>query len=184
AGSAGIQRYAANWMGDNASRWEHLQMSLPMAMGLGISGQPFVGADIGGFVEATHAELFIRWIQCGALTPFCRNHNDDAVDQYVWSFGESVQKICEKFIKLRYQLLPYIYTQFVKSSESGEPIQRPLVFDYQNDPACRQIKDQYLFGKDILVAPILEAGVSSRHLYLPEGEWFNVDSKKFYKGNQ
>jgi len=184
AGSPGIQRYAANWMGDNASRWDHLQMSLPMAMGLGLSGQSFVGADIGGFVEPTHAELFIRWMQCGALTPFCRNHNDDAVDQYVWTFGKATQKICEKFIKLRYKLLPYIYTQFVKSSETGEPIQRPLVFDYQNDPTCRQIDDQYLFGRDILVAPILEAGMSSRHVYLPEGEWYHFESKKFYEGNQ
>ena len=184
AGSPGIQRYAANWMGDNASRWEHLQMSLPMAMGLGLSGQPFVGADIGGFVEPTHAELFIRWMQCGALTPFCRNHNDDAVDQYVWSFGKGVQKICEKFIKLRYQLLPYIYTQFVKSSESGFPLQRPLVFDSQTDPACRQIDDQYLFGEDILVAPVLKAGATSRNLYLPEGEWFSPVSKKFYEGGR
>ena len=184
AGSAGIQRYAANWMGDNASRWEHLQMSLPMAMGLGLSGQPFVGADIGGFVEPTHAELFIRWFQCGVLTPFCRNHNDDAVDQYVWSFGKNVQSICEKFIKLRYRLLPYIYTQFVKSSETGCPIQRPLVYDYQNDPACRQIDDQFLFGDDILVAPIMTPGVTSRNLYLPEGEWFSPDSETFYEGEQ
>ena len=184
AGSAGIQRYAANWMGDNASRWDHLQMSLPMAMGLGLSGQPFVGADIGGFVEPTNSELFIRWIQCGALTPFCRNHNDDTVDQYVWSFGSGVQKIAEKFIKLRYRLLPYIYSQFVKSSERGCPVQRPLVYDFQDDPACRQIDNQYMFGSDILVAPILEAGATSRHIYLPEGEWFNIENKKFYKGQK
>lgn len=184
AGSAGIQRYAANWMGDNASRWEHLQMSLPMAMGLGLSGQPFVGADIGGFVEPTHAELFIRWIQCAALTPFCRNHNDDAVDQYVWSFGKNVQQISEKFIKLRYRLLPYIYSQFVKSTESGCPVQRPLLFDFQEDPACRQIDDQYMFGDDILVAPILKADAKSRNLYLPQGEWYCLESETFYHGEQ
>lgn len=183
-GSAGIQRYAANWMGDNASRWDHLQMSLPMAMGLGLSGQPFVGADIGGFVHPTHSELFIRWMQCGALTPFCRNHNDDAVDQYVWTFGEGVRKICEKFIKLRYRLLPYIYTQFVKSSQTGCPIQRPLVYDYQEDPACRQIDDQYLFGEDILVAPVITQGATSRQVYLPKGEWFFPDNEKFYDGEQ
>ena len=182
AGSAGIQRYAANWMGDNASRWEHMQMSLPMAMGLGLSGQPFVGADIGGFVEATNPELFIRWMQCGALTPFCRNHNDDTVDQYVWSFGKSVQKICEKFIKLRYKLLPYIYSQFVKSSETGCPVQRPLIYDYQNDPACRQVDDQYMFGSDILVAPILHSASTSRHIYLPEGEWYCPENSQFYQG--
>ncbi len=184
AGSAGIQRYAANWMGDNASRWDHLQMSLPMAMGLGLSGQPFVGADIGGFVQPSNPELFIRWLQYGAFTPFCRNHNDDAVDQYVWSFGEGVRKICEKFIKLRYQLLPYIYSQFVLSSQTGAPVQRPLVYDFQDDTTCRQIDDQYLFGENILVAPILQAGATSRQLYLPKGEWFHFETKQFFNGQQ
>ncbi|MCM8526845.1 MAG: glycoside hydrolase family 31 protein, partial [Lentisphaeraceae bacterium] len=103
---------------------------------------------------------------------------------YVWSFGSGVQKIAEKFIKLRYRLLPYIYSQFVESSETGCPVQRPLVYDFQDDPACRQIDKQYMFGSDILVAPILEASSTSRHIYLPEGEWFNVENKKFYKGQK
>ncbi|MCM8537405.1 MAG: glycoside hydrolase family 31 protein [Lentisphaeraceae bacterium] len=182
AGSPGIQRYAANWMGDNASRWDHLKMSLPMAMGLGLSGQPFIGADIGGFVEATNPELFIRWMQCGTFYPFCRNHNDHPADQYVWSFGKDVQEICKKFIELRYKLLPYIYTQFVKSHKTGSTILSPLVYEYQNDPAVRQIDDQFLFGGDILICPIMEPGVKSRSIYLPEGEWYDMNNDKSFAG--
>ena len=182
AGSPGIQRYAANWMGDNASRWEHLQMSLPMAMSLSLSGQPFIGADVGGFVEPTCPELFIRWMQCGIFYPFFRNHNDHPADQYVWSFGEAIQKICKKFIDLRYKLLPYTYTQFVKGHLNGTAILRPLVIDFQNDPAVRQLGDQFMFGNDLLVAPVLNPGQTTRTLYLPEGEWYDWNSKEFYKG--
>ena len=89
AGFAGIQRYAANWMGDNLSRWDHLRVSMPMASGLGVSGQAFVGADVGGFAGDSNAELFLRWMQYGALTPFCRNHSEIGnVDQYAWSWGD------------------------------------------------------------------------------------------------
>ena len=89
AGFAGIQRYAANWMGDNMSRWDHLELSLPMAAGLGVSGQAFVGADIGGFAGHSNAELFLRWMQMGTLTPFCRNHSEIGnADQYAWAWGD------------------------------------------------------------------------------------------------
>lgn len=184
AGSPGIQRYAANWMGDNASRWEHLQMSLPMAMGLGLSGQPFVGADIGGFVEPTQPELFIRWMQCGIFYPFCRNHNDHPADQYIWSFGKATQKICKKFLDLRYQLLPYTYTEFVKSHKTGQAILRPLVHDFQNDPTARQLEDQFMFGDNLLIAPALHQGQTSRTLYLPKGEWCDMNTEKVYGGEQ
>ena len=90
-GFAGIQRYAANWMGDNLARWDHLWLSMPMAIGFGISGQPFVGADVGGFQGDTNAELFLRWMQYGTLTPFCRNHSEIGnVDQYAWAWGDVV----------------------------------------------------------------------------------------------
>jgi alpha-glucosidase len=184
AGSPGIQRYAANWLGDNASRWEHLQMSLPMAMGLSLSGQPFIGADIGGFVEACSPELFIRWMQCGAFYPFCRNHNDHPADQYIWSFGHAASEICKSAIQLRYKLLPYIYSQFVQSSHHGNSIMKALIINYQNDPTVRQIEDQFLVGDHILVAPVLEVGQTSRTLYLPEGEWFDMNNKKKYLGQQ
>jgi alpha-glucosidase len=177
AGSAGIQRYAANWMGDNFSRWDHLWVSIPMGAGLGLSGQSFVGADIGGFAEDTTPELFARWIQYGALTPFARNHSViNTIDQYVWSFGSEVLDIAREALKLRYRLLPYIYSAFVKNNLTGEPIQRPLIFDYQDDPNVRDLDTEYLFGRDLLVAPVLEAGLESREVYLPAGEWFDFYS--------
>jgi alpha-glucosidase len=174
AGSAGIQRYAANWMGDNMSRWDHLWLSIPMGNGLSVSGQSFVGADIGGFAEDTNPELYARWIQYGALTPFARVHSViNTIDQYVWSFGEQVLNISREALKLRYRLLPYIYSSFVISSQTGAPIQAPLIYDYQYDPNVVDIDDQYAFGPNILVAPVFAAGQNKRDVYLPEGEWFN-----------
>lgn len=173
AGSPGIQRYAANWLGDNCSRWEHLWMSIPMAMGFGVSGQPFVGADVGGFMENTTPELLARWYQYGALTPFCRNHNcADQHDQYPWSYGAATLGLCRDAITLRYRLLPYIYACFVDAAETGAPVQRPLIFEAQEDEATRDVDDQYLFGRGLLVAPIYQAGQSSRRVYLPHGTWY------------
>jgi alpha-glucosidase len=161
-------------MGDNFARWDHLWVSIPMGAGLGLSGQSFVGADIGGFAEDTNAELFARWIQYGALTPFARNHSViNTIDQYAWSFGSEVLDIAREALKLRYRLLPYIYSAFVKNNLAGEPIQRPLIFDYQDDPNVRNLDTEYLFGRDLLVAPVLEAGLEAREVYLPAGEWFD-----------
>jgi alpha-glucosidase len=174
AGSAGIQRYAANWMGDNQSRWDHLWLSIPMAMGFGLSGQPFVGADVGGFQGHSSAELFLRWMQYGTLTPFCRNHSEIGnVDQYAWTWGDAVTDLVRDAIRLRYRLLPYLYAAFVHASETGAPVQRPLVFDHQHDPAVRDVDDEYLLGPDLLVAPVVAAGTTARHVYLPAGGWYD-----------
>jgi len=172
AGFSGIQRYAANWMGDNFSRWDHLAMSLPMAAGLGVSGQPFVGADIGGFADPTTPELLVRWTQYGVLTPFCRNHSCSPQDQYPWSFGEAYERPIREAIRLRYRLMPYLYAAFVQSSQDGRPVQRPLIHDFQDDLACRHVDDQYLLGNDLLVAPILAPGCAARNVYLPGGDWY------------
>lgn len=174
AGFAGIQRYAANWMGDNQSRWDHLWLNIAMGSGFGISGQPFVGSDIGGFAGNADPELFLRWMQFGVLTPFCRNHSEVGnVDQYAWAFGDVVRDHVRAAIELRYRLLPYIYTAFLRSAETGEPVQRPLVFDHQYDGAVRDIDDEYLFGTDLLVAPVTTAGTTSRQVYLPAGDWYD-----------
>ncbi|WP_296667478.1 TIM-barrel domain-containing protein, partial [Demequina sp.] len=185
AGFAGIQRYAANWMGDNASRWDHLGMSVTMGNGFGISGQAFVGADVGGFDGDSNPELFARWIQHGALTPFFRNHSiEHSADQYAWSFGEDVERIARHAVRLRYRLMPYLYSAFVIASETGAPVQRPLVFDFQSDPAVRGIDDQYLMGPHLLVAPVVEPGVVSRSVYLPHGEWFDWHTDLLVEGGR
>ncbi|MDP9434889.1 MAG: DUF4968 domain-containing protein [Actinomycetota bacterium] len=183
AGSAGIQRYAANWMGDNQSRWDHLWLSIPMGAGLGLSGQPFVGADAGGFQGHANAELFLRWMQYGALTPFFRNHSERGnVDQYSWSFGDAVLEHVRAAIELRYRLLPYLYAAFVRAAETGAPVQRPLVFDHHDDPAVRAVDDEFLLGPDLLVAPVVRPGVTARQVYLPAGDWYEWHTGRLVAG--
>ncbi|MEA2700723.1 MAG: alpha-glucosidase, partial [Myxococcales bacterium] len=185
AGFAGIQRYAAQWLGDNASNWDHLQMSLPMAMAMGISGQPFIGADIPGFSANPTPELAVRWMQYGAMTPFCRFHNEAGErDQYPWSFGPGVEKRSRAALELRYRLLPYIYSAFMRASETGDPVQRPLVYDFQNDRHARETEDAYLFGDALLVAPVLGLGQTDRHVYLPEGTWVDWYTGERHAGGQ
>ena len=185
AGFAGIQRYAANWMGDNMSRWDHLWLSVPMAMGFGISGQAFVGADIGGFAGNSNAELFLRWMQYGVLTPFCRNHSElGNVDQYAWAWGDVVLDVVREAIRLRYRLLPYIYTTFIRAAETGAPVQRPLVFEYQYDPTVRDIDDEYLLGPDLLIAPVFAPGLTARQVYLPAGSWYDWHSDVLVGGKR
>jgi alpha-glucosidase len=168
AGSAGIQRCAANWMGDNQSRWDHLQVMVPMANGFGLSGQAFVGADVGGFFGDSTGELFLRWLQAGVLTPFCRNHTMlGSVDQYAWAWGGAVRDAAREAVRLRYRLLPYLYATFLTAAETGAPVQRPLVFDHQYDPVVPPLDDQFLLGRDLLVAPVLAPGSHLAQVYLP-----------------
>jgi alpha-glucosidase len=145
-----------------------------MATGCGDSGQAFVGADVGGFAGHSNAELFLRWMQMGTLTPFCRNHSEIGnVDQYAWAWGDAVLALVREAIELRYRLLPYLYAAFLRASETGAPVQRPLVFDHQYDATVRDIDDEYLFGPDLLVAPVIESGQTARQVYLPAGDWYD-----------
>ena len=170
-------------MGDNQSRWDHLWLSITMGCGFGVSGQPFVGADIGGFQGNANAELFLRWMQYGALTPFCRNHYETGhIDQYAWAFGDVIHDLVRDAVQLRYRLLPYIYASFVRSSETGEPVQRPLVLDFQYESASGDIDDEYLFGHDLLVAPVDEPGMTARQVYLPRGGWYDWFSDEPHVG--
>ena len=185
AGFSGIQRYAANWMGDNASRWEHLEMSVPMCCGVGISGQPFVGSDISGFGENSSEELHVRWYQYGVFQPFCRNHNiKGSVDHYPWSFGKKSERIIRKSLELRYRLLPYFYTCFERSTHTGEPIQQPLVYRYQHDKNVFDIEDQFMFGEHMLVAPVVKRGQKKRDVYLPDGGWYRFDEPGLIDGGK
>jgi alpha-glucosidase len=124
-------------------------------------------------------------MQYGALTPFCRCHNEAGErDQYPWSFGPGVEKRFRAALELRYRLLPYIYSSFVMSSESGDPIQRPLVYDFQHDPHARETEDAYLLGEALLVAPVLGPGQTARHVYLPQGTWVDWHTGESHSGGQ
>lgn len=185
AGYAGIQRYAAVWTGDNRSHWEHLEMSLPMIMNLGMSGVAFTGADVGGFSSDCTPELLIRWTQVGAFMPYFRNHSvQDSIRQEPWVFGEATAEIVKKYIKLRYKWLPYLYSLFHESSQTGVPLVRPLVMEYPDDEKTFNISDQFLFGCNVLIAPILRPGVSHRSVYLPQGTWYDYRTKETYEGGK
>lgn len=183
AGSAGIQRVAAQWLGDHSSSWDHLGMGLPMALGLGLSGQPFVGGDVPGFAGVATPELAARWFEYAALTPFCRCHHQiDLPDHYPWSFGAEVERCAREMLTLRYRLLPYLYAAFLEASRTGAPVQRPLLYEFPHEPLAAGVEDQFLLGSALLVAPVLEPGVKSRHVYLPRGTWIDWHAGTVHQG--
>jgi alpha-glucosidase len=187
AGFAGMQRYAATWTGDNLATEEHLELGIRLMLGMGLSGQPFIGTDIGGFMGTPSPELFARWIEVGALSPFCRTHSHyGSNDKEPWSFGENIEEISRKFIKFRYELLPYLYTLFHQASETGEPIWRPLFYEFQDDPTCYDgsYQQQFMLGSYILVAPVTRVGQTTKRVYLPEGSWLDWNTEQVYEGKQ
>ena len=183
---SGSQKYSTIWTGDNQSTWEHLRMSLPMLMNLGLSGMAFCGTDVGGFGHDCTGELLSRWVQVGAFTPLFRNHSTiGSREQEPWAFDEETEDINRKYIKLRYKLIPYLYDLMHKGELTGEPIIRPLLFNYQKDKNTYEINDEFMFGDNILVAPVVEQGARHRLVYLPEGDnWIDYWTKKEYKGGQ
>lgn len=187
AGFAGMQKYSAAWTGDNVASEDHLELGIRMMLGMGLSGQPFVGMDIGGFIGTPSPELFARWIQVGAVSPFCRTHTHyGSPDQEPWSFGENIEDINRKFIKLRYELLPYLYTLFYQSSVSGEPIWRPMFYEVQDDPMCYDwgYQQQFMLGSNVLVAPVTREKQYTRKVYLPAGRWVDWNTDRVYEGRQ
>jgi alpha-glucosidase len=174
ASYAGGQRYSALWPGDNVSDWAHLRQSVPMLLGMGLSGFPFVGTDIGGFVDYPSAELYTRWLQAGVFFPFMRTHTMFGTpDREPWSFGTEHEALNRQAIELRYELLPEIYTAMREASESGVPAMRPLLLDYPDDEESYGKDDEFLFGSDLLIAPVLSQGAATREVYLPRGEWYD-----------
>jgi alpha-glucosidase len=171
---SGAQRYTSSWTGDNVASWEHLWIANIQMQRMSISGMGFTGSDIGGFAEQPSGELYARWIQLGVFHPFCRTHSSgDHGDQEPWSFDDEVIRITRKFVSLRYQLLPYLYTMFWEYINDGVPMLKPLVYFDQEDPQTHYRTDEFLFGNQILVCPILEPNAQGRRMYLPIGNWFN-----------
>ena len=184
SGTAGMQRYAALWTGDNTSEWGHVSLAIRMCLNLSMSGVPFVGADIGGFWDESNGELLVRFAQLGAFLPFCRNHNAMGNhDQEPWSFGEPYESAYRTAIQARSRLLPYLYTLFHDASVSGAPIMRPLYYHYPHDGAACDVQDAFLIGENVLSAPILSEGTTSADVYLPAGNWFDYWDNSEYPGN-
>ncbi|MBN1456772.1 MAG: hypothetical protein JW912_02855, partial [Sedimentisphaerales bacterium] len=140
----GGHRYAATWTGDNTANWEHLEDSVPMALNLGLSGQPFCGPDIGGFIGDGDGKLFARWMGTGAFFPFSRGHTaKGTINKEPWAFGKEVEESCRTALERRYRLLPYLYTLFYNSSITGLPVMRPVFFADPDDPELRDEDDAF-----------------------------------------
>jgi alpha-glucosidase len=161
----GSQRHAATWTGDNRADQNHLRWSIPMALNLGLSGQPFCGPDIGGFLGNTDPDLFARWMAIGALLPFCRSHKNKGTKPHEpWALGPDCEQACRTALERRYQLLPYLYTLFHEAAITGLPIARPLFFADPTDPRLRSIDDAFLLGDALLV----QTNITSPK---PRGNW-------------
>jgi len=182
---AGAQRYTSSWTGDNVATWEHLWIANIQVQRLSISGMGFTGSDIGGFAEQPTGELYARWIQLGVFHPFCRTHSSgDHGNQEPWAFDEEVINITRKFVSLRYQLLPYLYTMFWQYIEEGVPMLKPLVYYDQDDTQTHYRNDEFIFGNQILVCPILEPNAVGRRMYIPRGEWYNYWTNELFMGGK
>lgn len=182
---AGSQKYATVWTGDNQSLWSHLQMAIPQLCNLGLSGFAFAGTDVGGFGADCTAELLCRWVQVGAFSPLFRNHSaKGTIRQEPWQFDRQTIDINRKFIELRYRLLPYFYDLFHECEKTGIPIMRPLVLHYEKDPETWNLNGEFLVGENLLVAPVLEQGATKKLVYLPEGIWYDFETKEPYQGGQ
>jgi len=185
AAFAGTQRYSSTWTGDNVATWEHLWIANVQVQRMCLSGYSFVGSDIGGFAEQPDGELFARWIQLGIFHPFCRVHSSgDHGDQEPWSFGTEITDIVRKFVNLRYQLLPYLYTMFYKYTKENIPMIQSLVFFDQEDNQTHFRTDEFIFGEKILVCPIQEPNAQGRRMYIPRGDWYDFWTNEHVEGGK
>ena len=174
AAYAGAQRYAATWTGDNVSVWNHLGMSTPMLLSMGISGYGMVGDDIGGFAGSPTPTLLTRWIEAGAFNPIYRDHTaKGTADQEPWVHGPKHEAIRKRFIEERYRLLPYIYTSVEEMTRTGIPLMRPLLLAYPQSPEFFNDDGEFLFGPDLFVSPVTTELQDEKVIQLPPGNWYD-----------
>lgn len=167
ASHIGAHRYGGIWFGDNHSWWSHLALNLKMLPSANMCGFLFAGADLGGFGGNTTEDLLLRWLQLGVFTPLMRNHCALGNRfQEVYRFTE--HKAMARIIGIRYGLLPYLYSEFVKAALAGDMLFRPLCFDYPQDPHAAQVETQLMLGEGLMIAPVLEQNATGRYVYLPE----------------
>ncbi|MGI8860341.1 MAG: TIM-barrel domain-containing protein [Rubrobacteraceae bacterium] len=187
SGCPGIQRYAQTWSGDNTTSWHTLRYNIPMGLGLGLSGVPNTGHDVGGLVgDRPDPELLVRWVQNGAFHPRFNMHswNPDGSATEAWMYPE-VLPIIRKTIEFRYRLLPYLYTLFFQAARTGRPVIRPLVYAFPHDTRCHTESFDFLLGPNLLVASVLEKGARTREIYLPEGRaWCDFYTGEWHRGGR
>ncbi|PYT35538.1 MAG: alpha-glucosidase [Acidobacteria bacterium] len=174
AAYSGAQRYSATWTGDNSSTWNHLKMSTPMLLSMGISGFPLIGDDIGGFAGSPTADLLTRWFEVGALNPIYRDHTaKGTADQEPWVHGPEHEAIRRRYMELRYMLMPYLYTGIEEASRTGLPLMRPVFLEYPHASDFYGDNRDFLFGRDFFAAPVTTEMVDAEEISFPPGEWYD-----------
>jgi alpha-D-xyloside xylohydrolase len=176
---AGSQRYPVHWGGDPANTNSAMAATLRGGLSLGLCGFSFWAHDIGGFVNKKPENLYRRWTPFGMLTSHTRSHGAPPTEP--WTYGEDFMNAFRRADHMRYELMPYIYAQAKDCTERGLPMVRALFVEYSDDPGSWLVDDEYLFGSDMLVAPLFE-DVTSRNVYLPPGQWIDYQTRETYSG--
>ena len=185
AAYAGTPRYAVTWTGDNTASWNHLRISLPQLMNLGISGFSYAGADVGGFNGSPTPDLLTRWMEVGVFNPMYRNHAAKGTRmREPWVDGPEHEKIRKRYIETRYRLIPYIYTGMEETSRTGVPMMRPMFMEYPQVEALATNGEEYMFGRSLLVAPKVWPFLDPYDVVLPPGEWFDFWTNEKIAGDQ
>lgn len=177
---AGSQRYPLHWGGDAATTNTGLLGTLRAGLSFGLSGFSFWSHDMGGFVKSTPEDLYCRWIPFGFLTSHTRAHGAPPTEPWLYD-SKRVQDVFRKSAEMKYRLMPYVYAQAKECTEKGLPMLRALFVEFPDDPGAWKVDDEYLFGSQILVAPLLESGMTGRTVYLPEGKWIDYQTEKVYE---
>lgn len=186
AGFSGVQRHSAVWTGDNIASDEHMMAGVRLINSMGLTGIPFAGYDVGGFVDEASPDLFARWISIGAFSPFFRAHSMIGTrNAEPWTFGETTEAIARNYINLRYKLMPTIYTAMHRATVDGMPLVRSLALLYPYDEKVfdTAYQNQYMFGESLLICPV-ESTKELVRVYLPEGDWYDLFTDQHYTGNQ
>lgn len=178
---AGSQRYPLHWGGDAATTNTGMLGTLRAGLSFGLSGFSFWSHDMGGFVKSTPEDLYCRWIPFGFLTSHTRAHGAPPTEPWLYD-SKRVQDVFRKSAEMKYRLMPYVYAQAKECTEKGLPMLRALFVEFPDDPGAWRVDDEYLFGSQILVAPLLESGITSRTVYLPQGKWIDYQTEKVYEG--
>ena len=187
AGFAGMQRYTFSWSGDSGNGndvtdgWKQMAAQLPIALSAGMCGTPFWTTDISGYCGDIRdydamSELYVRWLQFGAFNPLSRIHHEGNNAVEPWLFGEEAERIAKKTIELKYRFFPYIYSYARIAHDTGLPLMRALMLEYTDDPEVENMDSEFMFGEELLVAPVLEEGAAFKKVYLPEGDWLDFNN--------
>lgn len=183
SGYAGIQRYAAIWTGDSTSSWDDLKLQISMVTSLGLSGVPFSGCDLGGFMGRTDPELLARYYQMAAFFPVFRNHKaKEGSDQELFLLPERYRRMAVDAILMRYRFMPYLHSLSYEAHMTGHPVVRPMCYEFQSDSTAYSVNDAYMVGPSLLYAPVLLEGAESRDVYLPAAHWFSLHDGSEHQG--